>query len=84
MNYTFPNTIKGGGLKSKVVFLPEEVGSDLPVTMWYFEPLELFAKSLHDLRILEGLCKQLQRKAQSTTTLSLGGLIQPLLVKRQP
>ena len=26
----------GGGLKSKV-FLPEEVGSDLPVTMWYFE-----------------------------------------------
>ena len=46
MNYTFPNTINGGGLKSKVVFLPEEVGSDLPVTMWYFEPLELFAKSL--------------------------------------
>ena len=27
----------GGDLKSKVVFLPEEVGSDLPVTMWYFE-----------------------------------------------
>ena len=27
----------GGALKSKVVFLPEEVGSDLPVTMWYFE-----------------------------------------------
>ena len=26
----------GGGLKSKI-FLPEEVGSDLPVTMWYFE-----------------------------------------------
>ena len=25
-----------GALKSKV-FLPEEVGSDLPVTMWYFE-----------------------------------------------
>ena len=37
MNYTFPNTINGGALKSKVVFLPEEVGSDLPVTMWYFE-----------------------------------------------
>ena len=37
MNYTFPNTINGGGLKSKAVFLPEEVGSDLPVTMWYFE-----------------------------------------------
>ena len=37
MNYTFPNTINGGGLKSKVVFLPEEVGSDLSVTMWYFE-----------------------------------------------
>ena len=36
MNYTFLNTINGGGLKSKV-FLPEEVGSDLPVTMWYFE-----------------------------------------------
>ena len=36
MNYTFPNTINGGGLQSKV-FLPEEVGSDLPVTMWYFE-----------------------------------------------
>ena len=36
MDYTFPNTINGGGLKSKV-FLPEEVGSDLPVTMWYFE-----------------------------------------------
>jgi hypothetical protein len=34
MNYTFPNTINGGGaLKSKVFFLPEEVGSDLPVTM---------------------------------------------------
>ena len=37
MNYAFPNTINGGGLKSKAVFLPEEVGSDLPVTMWYFE-----------------------------------------------
>ena len=37
MNYTFPNTINGGRFKSKVVFLPEEVGSDLPVTMWYFE-----------------------------------------------
>ena len=37
MNYTFPNTINGGGLKSKVVCLPEEVGSELPVTMWYFE-----------------------------------------------
>ena len=36
MNYTFPNTINGGGLKSKVVFLPEEVGSDLSVTMWYY------------------------------------------------
>jgi hypothetical protein len=34
---TFSNTINGGALKSKVVFLPEEVGSDLPVTMWYFE-----------------------------------------------
>ena len=34
MDYTFPNTINGGGLKSKVVILPEEVGSDLPVTMW--------------------------------------------------
>ena len=28
--------MNGGGLKSKV-FLPDEVGSDLPVTMWYFE-----------------------------------------------
>ena len=37
MNYTFPNTINGGGFKSKVVLLPKEVGSDLPVTMWYFE-----------------------------------------------
>ena len=38
MNYTFPNTINGGGaLKSKVVILPEEVGSELSVTMWYFE-----------------------------------------------
>ena len=36
MNYTFPNTINGGALKSKV-FLPEEVGSELSVTMWYFE-----------------------------------------------
>ena len=26
----------GGALKSKI-FLPGEVGSDLPVTMWYFE-----------------------------------------------
>jgi hypothetical protein len=38
MNYTFPNTINGGaGLRSMVIFLPEEVGSYLPVTMWYFE-----------------------------------------------
>ena len=37
MDYTFPNTFIGAGLKSKVVFLPDEVGSDLPVTMWYFE-----------------------------------------------
>ena len=28
--------MNGGALKSKV-FLPDEVGSDLPVTMWYFE-----------------------------------------------
>jgi hypothetical protein len=27
----------GVDLKSKVVFLPDEVGSGLPVTMWYFE-----------------------------------------------
>jgi hypothetical protein len=37
MDYTFPNTINGAALKSKVVFLPDEVGSDLPVTIWYFE-----------------------------------------------
>ena len=41
MNYTFPNTIKWmvvlSNIKSKVVFLPDEVRSDLPVTMWYFE-----------------------------------------------
>ena len=29
--------MNGGGLKSKVIFLPEEAGSDLPVTLWYFE-----------------------------------------------
>ena len=29
--------MNGGALKSKVVFLPEEVGSELSVTMWYFE-----------------------------------------------
>jgi hypothetical protein len=46
MNYTFPNSINGAALKSKVVILPDEVGSDLPVTMQYFEPLELFAKFL--------------------------------------
>ena len=28
--------MESGALKSKI-FLPEEVGSDLPVTMWYFE-----------------------------------------------
>jgi hypothetical protein len=37
MNYTFLYTINGSALKSKVIFLPDEVGSDLPVTMWYFE-----------------------------------------------
>ena len=37
MSYKFPNTIHGGGLKSNIVCLPEEVGSDLLVTMWYFE-----------------------------------------------
>ena len=36
MDFTIPNTINGGALKSKI-FLPHEVGSDLPVTMWYFE-----------------------------------------------
>jgi hypothetical protein len=47
IHYTFPNTVNGGALESKVIFLPDEVGSDLPVTMWYFEPpLELFANSL--------------------------------------
>jgi hypothetical protein len=29
--------MNGGALKSKVVFLPHEVASDLSVTMWYFE-----------------------------------------------
>ena len=46
--------MNGGGLKSKVVFLPDEVGSDLPVTMWYFElTLELFAKSLQDPQVMK-------------------------------
>ena len=54
MDYTFPNTFIGAGLKSKVVFLPDEVGSDLPVTMWYFElTLELFAKSLQDPQVMK-------------------------------
>ena len=61
MDYTFPNTINGGGLQSKV-FLPEEVGSDLPVTMWYFEPLELFAKSLWDPQVMKDFVCFLQRK----------------------
>ena len=63
MNYTFPNTINGGDIKSKVVFLPEEVGSDLPVTMWYFElPLELFAKSLQDPQVMKDFVCFPQRK----------------------
>ena len=37
MNYTFPNTINGSGALKSKVFLPDEVASDLPVTMWYFE-----------------------------------------------
>jgi hypothetical protein len=37
MDYTFHNTINGAALKSKVVILPDEVESDLLVTMWYFE-----------------------------------------------
>ena len=64
MNYTFSNTINGGGaLKSKVIFLPQEVGSDLPVTMWYFElPLELFAKSLWDPQVMKDFACFPQRK----------------------
>ena len=45
--------------------------------------LEKTNKVLHYLRISEGHCKQLQRNSQSTT-FSLGGLIQSLLVQRQP
>ena len=53
MNYTFPNTINGGDLKSKV-FLPEEVGSDLPVTIWYFEnSFGVVCKSLHDPQVMK-------------------------------
>ena len=63
MNYTFPNTINGGGFKSNVVCLPEEVGSDLPVTMWYFElTLELFAKSLQDPQVMKDFVYFPQRK----------------------
>jgi hypothetical protein len=61
MKYTFPKTINGGGLKSKV-FLPEEVGSDLPVTISYFEPLELFATSLQDPQVMKDFVCFLQRK----------------------
>ena len=32
-----PILLMDSGLKSKVIFLPEEVGSELSVTMWYFE-----------------------------------------------
>jgi hypothetical protein len=48
MDYTFLSAINGWWCsQSMVVFLPDEVGSDLPVTMWYFEDsLEMFAKSL--------------------------------------
>ena len=53
----------GGALKSKVIFLPHEVGSDLPVTMWYFElPLELFAKSLWDPQVMKDFACFPQRK----------------------
>jgi hypothetical protein len=34
IHYTFPNTINGSALKFKAVFFQDEVGSDLPVTMW--------------------------------------------------
>ena len=63
MSYTFPNTINGGGLKSKVVCLPEEVGSDLPVTMWYFEDsIGVFAKSLRDPQVMNDFVCFPQRK----------------------
>ena len=52
----------GGALKSKVIILPEEVGSDLPVTMWYFEPLELFGKSLQDPQVMKDFVWFPQRK----------------------
>ena len=51
-----------GALKSKVIFLPQEVGSDLPVTMWYFQPLELFAKSLWDPQVMKDIVCFPQRK----------------------
>ena len=47
----------GGALKSKVVFLPGEVGSDLPVTMWYFEnPFGVVCKVPLRSSSHEGLC----------------------------
>ena len=46
----------GGGLKSKV-FLPEEVGSELSVTMWYFEQsFGVVCKVLLRSSSHEGLC----------------------------
>ena len=54
--------MESGALKSKI-FLPEEVGSDLPVTMWYFEDsIGVFAKSLRDPQVMNDFVCFPQRK----------------------
>ena len=39
-----------------------EVGLEIPVTMWYFEPLELLAKSLQDPQVMKDFVCFPQRK----------------------
>ena len=53
----------GGALKSKVIFLPDEVGSDLTVTLWYFEQsFGVVCKVPLRSSSHEGLCLFSQRK----------------------
>ena len=54
-----------GSMKHSTIHLPLKVecsGSDLPVTMWYFEPLELLAKSLQDPQVMKDFVCFPQRK----------------------
>jgi hypothetical protein len=65
INKAFPSSTFGGEILSHV-FPPEELCSDYPITMWYFDPLPLIRGIFRDPVIMKHMALYPQAKYTST------------------